>query len=785
MMRIIKNTLLFCFLLCYILITNTTETRAAKLGEKCDWSWLDVTLEFSVMGDGGLIGGGGLRGAVIKKAKGNCEGDLYCVGDAIDRKCAPLCPSTDGKWARDNSIFDYDVFIFDSEGKENVQNSDRCLCFLSDVTDFVLELEGTKENQVCFGNQVLSLGEFVNTVDKEQREKAVNRLSKFCEGGAQAKKYTYKNWKGKTVTDYYCVGITGEYIGGMASGCKTVAQQIKEEGSCFFCPLFVGLYNAADNMSHFSFKQVGRSFALILITALAVWIAFATLSHVGSFSKQDGPKYLGNTARESFKVLIAFFMLMNSGHVYYYVVNPLINAGLTMGTKLLNTAIDNNKTYTNAEAISKHKLTFYSSLEKYIVAIQTKVSVMQAIGKNLICVGSNNLFSLNFNRWGSAFYMVIQGCIIAAFALLISLAFAFFVIDAVVQIGIVGGLMPFLILCWPFKLTSKYTGKGFDILVNSCFVFIFMSIAINIDFALIGYSMSQNVASVDNNTGNCGTYTSEVEEDGKKVEKTIDVPCNGFFAIWNAINTSDWEKLAKLTDLSGMQFLILLACAIFGFKFVAQASGLAGQMAGGAIKGIGSSIGTMAASAIKSGSSKVLGGVAEGTGLKKMADNVGDKVKNFSKNAVSGVAKAPFKAVKYAVNKNYRNQVNQKVSNKLKTSEGKKNAKALAKQVGGDRTGKDEDGNRIVSLNGASANVDINGKISGISSNVTKKQNSDGSFSYTDSKTGKSINEKEAQKREAAANKLRVAAGEIDPSSAISRNEIDDKRKRQDDRREQ
>ena len=68
--------------------------------------------------------------------------------------------------------------------------------------------------------------------------------------------------------------------------------------------------------------------------------------------------------------------------------------------------------------------------------------------------------------------------VIAAFAFLLSIAFAFYMIDAVVQLGIVGALTPFLVASWPFKATSQYTSSGFKMLLNSAFIFVFIGLAV-------------------------------------------------------------------------------------------------------------------------------------------------------------------------------------------------------------------------------------------------------------------------------------------------------------------
>ncbi len=622
-----------------------------------------------------------------------------------------------------------------------------------------------KVGQICYNqsfwsagkNTCSSVSDYINYQSAgKDREDAKKRIEKdACIDGDMrpAVKEKYDD-----PTEYFCIGVDNKYIGGFASGCKTIPAQVYEDKACFFCPLFFVLYNAADEMSWNSFDKMSPPFRVIIIMGLAIWIAFVTLNHVGSLTKQDAPKYLGNLLKQSFKVLIVFFMLMNSDHVYNLIVNPLLQSSLEMGTTLLDKGSAGKVSESGRSAGGKcFSSATYNKLEAFTSAVQQEIAVMQSVGKSLMCVGSNQLFSLNFGRWGSAFMMVVQGLVIAAFAFLLSLAFGFYLIDAIVQLGIVGAIIPFLILCWPFKLTSKYTGKGFDIFLNSCFVFIFMAIAIDIDFKLVGAALTQNT-SVSTPDAQC--KATVVDENGKIKEKSV--PCGNFALIHNAINNSDFTTLKKITDIGGVGFLILLACCIFGFKFVGKVSGLAGQMASGAISGIGSSIGTMAASAIKSAAGKI---AAPTTNAIK--EKVGGAMESGAKALGNAVVKAPVNIPRYAMSKSFRQKVNQSTKEKFDKAFGanttaahaqqKATAKQLANAVDGANYSKRQaDGSRSVDYRGSSATIGADGKVS-FNSNVTKIQNKDGSMSYQDSKSGKKLTDKQVQEREASKQKLEKA----------------------------
>ena len=91
--------------------------------------------------------------------------------------------------------------------------------------------------------------------------------------------------------------------------CEVLPVKLYNQKGCFFCPLFKVLVVAAEDMTRVSFEKLAGAFQTLIVLGLAIWIAVQTLTHVSSLTKQDAPKFLGNILRQSFKFLIAFFLL--------------------------------------------------------------------------------------------------------------------------------------------------------------------------------------------------------------------------------------------------------------------------------------------------------------------------------------------------------------------------------------------------------------------------------------------------------------------------------------------
>lgn len=396
--------------------------------------------------------------------------------------------------------------------------------------------------------------------------------------------FTYKDGVAQTVK-------------GTTRGCIPLPMKLAEGKSCIFCPLFQTIFNAAQTMATQSYHVLANSIANVLLVGLAIWIAFSVMVKVSSFTKMDTPKFITELLTQIFKVLLAYLILKNADFIYTYGVGPLLKAGMEFGMSLL---FEKGNRYLGACSSDIPKIGggllpayLYIQLECFIQAVQAELAIPQSIGSTLMCV-SRHAASQDLGAIGLVvdvrlpdFSMMFQGLIIWVFAWLISLAFAFYLIDATVRLGIIGALMPFLVASWPFKVTSKYTSQGWSMFMNTFFTYVFMGLVVSVNIQLMGYSL----------TGAKG----------------------GFKAIEAALNQDMVTELQELLDIGFAGFLVLIASCIFGFKLTAQATELAGSMAGGGSSAIGANIGGLAASAAKAGT---LGAGKATWGATKMAGNV-------------------------------------------------------------------------------------------------------------------------------------------------------------------
>ena len=385
---------------------------------------------------------------------------------------------------------------------------------------------------------------------------------------------------------------------GEAADCKPIQSKLHELDACILCPLFEVILKTDQTIATKAFTALAKGFTNLLVVGLAIFIAFHTLILVSSFTKQDAPKYIGTLLMQAFKVMVAVLLLSNQDYVYHYIIDPLMKTGLEFGLALLfNNSDSVINDFKNSIGTYKSRMPSGAIGEELLASVMAAVKAfsnaaadLPAIGGSLICVGTKEGFFKNFD-------MILQGVLIFGFGWAITLSCCFYILDSVVRFGIFCALLPFLIASWPFKLTSQYTKKGWDIFMNAFFNFVMIGLVITLSSELIAHSLGG---------GEAGS-TDDVRQ-----------------AIQNAINTNSVENLKNLMDISGKEFLVMIACCMFAFQLVHQINELATQMSGGGGGSpIGSGIGKVAAQAvnkvrkgIQKGGGTVMGAVDEGTGFK-------------------------------------------------------------------------------------------------------------------------------------------------------------------------
>ncbi len=500
--------------------------------------------------------------------------------------------------------------------------------------------------------------------------------------------------EGKKLVKKYCVRVTnGEAVviaqsenkkGKSRDACEVIPVRLFNDSECRFCSMIGIIYAVADEITVLSYEKLGFSFSIVIILGLMLWIAVKTLAFTSSMTKQDAAKYITEILKQSFKFALSYFALVYFQDVFSLIILPLLNAGIGFGNTLLNgttieSRFDPAITSDIIKALSKNdnaalhgfgdalpldyrgnidnkyfKIHIYALIENFAYNVNLNYAMLQSLGGALWCMAFEFMsLQHGYSTYGIrliplGWACAIYGIAFGTFGFLLSIAFIFYLLDAIVQLGIVGALLPFLIVSWPFKITSKYTSTGFKMLLNSVFTFMIMGVVVRINIGLIESAMK---------LGDMGDIHS--------------------FA--NAIDQINISVIDKRVSVININFLLFLFANILGFLMLGKISALVNRFASGGIKPIASDIGGMAASAVSGVIKKVAAPTVNAVGdwasnkMTKGAKAIGGTVESIAKGGVKivwavGTLKPARKAATRAFLKTKAGQKVQGFANMFKDS---------------------------------------------------------------------------------------------------------------------
>lgn len=427
----------------------------------------------------------------------------------------------------------------------------------------------------------------------------------------------------ETETKKYCVKVIGSEMQvysvagnkeGSVWGCDVIPVRYYNNRECRFCQMIGFLYHSVDDITVKSYNALGKSFAVVLLIGMALWIALKTLNFVSSLTKQDAAKYITEMLQQGYKFMIAYFALIYYDDVFKLIIEPLLVAGLQFGKEFVEvesiahrfglpdsvtstlSVFKNPAQYGDvidaipSEYNENTQNVFYSfkifeTMENFAYNVNLQYTLLQVIGSGLNCIGWKYIlgrFSGNSWEFGLGVGCLIYGLAFSVFGFLLCLGFIFYLLDAVVQLGFVGALLPFLIASWPFKMTSKYTSTGFKLLLNSIFTFVMMGVVVKVGMELVNMAMELNTEG--------GDQTAETSPMAVLIE---------------ALDTRNTEVLKQMVNVLSIGFLLFLFANIMGFLLLGRVSELTDKFASGGMKASAPAIATMGASTVKGMANKI------------------------------------------------------------------------------------------------------------------------------------------------------------------------------------
>ena len=298
---------------------------------------------------------------------------------------------------------------------------------------------------------------------------------------------------------------------------QTMQQYTKEDThACWYCGMFMTLFNAVDKMATTIFDTLSTSFLALLGVGILFLILFKVGKMVLQFQAVDVMQFLGDLFKPLGRAIIATALLYGvtsqTDNVFSMITSPVFEVSAKMGVAVMDTALSGNE-------VKYIKPGVGSGTYTYEAKRCDNIDTSQKEGKGVFTKGQGELFRCWMEQVSSSFItgagigstlmsvaiegsglltklpMLIAGLIIFCCFYLIYLVFPFKLIDAFVRMAFVLTLMPLWIILWVFPITSSYTKRAWEMFLSSCLLLIILSIFVSLAVVL----MSRSIPEADRN----------------------------------------------------------------------------------------------------------------------------------------------------------------------------------------------------------------------------------------------------------------------------------------------
>lgn len=362
---------------------------------------------------------------------------------------------------------------------------------------------------------------------------------------------------------------SGTDVGALFEGCEPLGSKLSQFAQCMMCDMYLTIFNTANLLVKNAFSNLAAPLRNIMSIVLAILIAFNTLAQLSSFSQVSGATYIDDLFKQLFKFFVSFAFLTLYDQVFYWILNPILTAGIEIGAGFLSHAqsIETIQALNSPQMSDFFSSDVYTKIEQFSIAVQQELAFMQAIGSSLMCIACNEgraeIVGFKIFPDGS---MLISGLTMYTMAVAISVAFGYYLIDGVLQLCLAGILTPFSLAAYPFGFSQKWMETTWKCFLDTFFKFVFMGLVISIITEIMAFAV----------TGGEGGYDLLIE----------------------AMNGDDAEVLAEFFSITDVSFLTFIVCSIFASKLTGKATDLAGSMSGESMISAGGKLGGLAMSGI-------------------------------------------------------------------------------------------------------------------------------------------------------------------------------------------
>ena len=271
-------------------------------------------------------------------------------------------------------------------------------------------------------------------------------------------------------------------------GGKDCSVPIFENSSnCLFCPIFEVLFDASAAVAGTSYRAFKSDLGQIVLIFMAVVIALNLLKNLASMGARDTRTILNDIFSRAF-VCAAIYIIITRD--YYNMMNmiivPILEDGMSFigftGGSCQNVAeisgfikgVGAGMTTGDFQYGETIPYKIGSLIITSICNIEQKIQVLFDYGDWAWCLGTGPE-RIIFHVLPNPIYLI-DGLLLYLGGIFFMVAYPWVLADAVLQLGIALAFLPFAVVGYAFGQTKKYLPKLFSWILNSLFVFVFMSI---------------------------------------------------------------------------------------------------------------------------------------------------------------------------------------------------------------------------------------------------------------------------------------------------------------------
>jgi hypothetical protein len=396
------------------------------------------------------------------------------------------------------------------------------------------------------------------------------------------------------------------YIGTMfsdmiavANGYIPVSSYLPGMTACWLCPLFEVVFDSSVEYANAMFKELAPALRKILALALAVWLLLEAIKLLLPFGPADGAKKIGNAVVSRLGLtLLVLTTLSNMNVVWDYGYGPVMSFLMDYGSgiqkqvqdrispNLMGSATDCPSTIAGQRAlqgktgsINDNPSVVSKAMSCQLDRIQKSLGVLPMLGFQAFKSSATVFTGETQARFGlvadfavltqnQMWYLlmnldVIIGSILVmlAFGLLLILL-PIYMIDAVIQLGIVMMISPFLVASGIYPKTRRAFEKGVRTVAQSMMTLLILGVVVAFVIAMTD-SMLTNVVKAVPGLDKVGNVYNASE-------------------LIKQVDSNDGKKaIQDLIRITKPYFWVLMAVAVLGIQMLGKAASVSGYLIGG------------------------------------------------------------------------------------------------------------------------------------------------------------------------------------------------------------